>query len=140
MKDIKTLFRESDGEMTMTVGPLGESSTGIDELSQRVTNILLTDPGESLYNPGVGGGIKRITASSGSSGSNVEVQKAQITAAIMDTESYIIKGQIGEGLLDEEKLKSLTVARLLYNGSSREWIIDIVIESVAGVVSFTTIS
>jgi hypothetical protein len=140
MRDIKTLFRQSDGEMIMTLGAIGENSTGIHELVQRVTNILLTDPGESLYNTGVGAGIKRITSSSGSSGSNAEAQKSQITAAVMDTETYIIKGQIGEALTDEEKLKSLTIARLLYNGTSREWIIDIIVETAAGTISVATIS
>ncbi len=140
MKDIKTLFKDSSDEMIMEIGQTGASVTGIEELAQRVINIILTDPGESLYNTGVGAGIKKITNSSGSSGSNTEAKKSEITAAIMNTESYIIKSQIGEPLSDEEKLRSLKISRLLYNATSREWAIDVIIESEAGAVYSATIS
>lgn len=140
MKDIKTLFRDSDGKMTMTVGETGSFVSGVERLAQHVTNILLTDKNTNILHPNAGADLKSITSVGASSGSDVEMKKSQIVAGVMATENYIRDSQSGEPLTDDEKLLSLNIVRLQYNTSSREWNIDILIETVSGDVFIATIN
>lgn len=140
MLDLKTLFKGDDGKMSMTVGERGISVSGVEKLAQHVTNILLTDPGHNYINPGVGAGIKAIIEYGGSSHTDISSKKSEITAGIMDTETFIKSSQIGEPLSDDEKLLSLKIARLQYNTNTREWLIDVIVSTVAGSVFIATIN
>jgi hypothetical protein len=138
--DIKTLFKKSDGEVVMTIGSTGEPVSGVEKLAQYVTNILLTDTGSNIIHPNVGGNIKKITTLGGSAGSDISQKKAEITTGVMNTERFIINTQLGLNISNDEKLLSLKIVLLEYNKDTREWKIDILIETVAGTVYIASIN
>ena len=140
MKDLKTLFRASDGEMTMSIGDTGKSVSGVERLAQKITNLLLTDKNSNFWHPSVGAGIRKILSSGSSSDSDVASKKSSVVAGIMSAETYVIDSQDSEPLSDDEKLSSLQVVKLEYNRTTRNWDIDILIETVSGLAYVTSIN
>lgn len=129
MIDIKYTSVSTDGSLSLAVGKFPFKISGTKKLVQHIVKILLTTPGTDLWNPGIGGGIRKLVARNVGT-DNERVIHSEIAIAIMNTERYLLQEQIGEdNLTDDETLEALDLLRINYIQSENKWYVTIVVKT-----------
>ena len=129
--DIKITSINDENEISLATGTSPQKAIGLAKLIQQVVKVLLTTPGTDIWNPGMGGGLKKIISRS-TSYENVGTINGEIAVAVMNTERFLLDEQIGLGLDDNSKLKSLSIVSIIYDRTFDRWSIILSLETVSG--------
>jgi hypothetical protein len=108
-----------------------KSVTGIHNLAQYITKLLLTTQGTDLFDPNYGSSILRILRDPQSMADLQDI-KAQMAMHVRDVKRQVIQSQTTLGLPPDERLKDLLVVRSEFFENELKFEVDIKVVSEAG--------
>lgn len=115
-------------QVSFTASRVNGRINGFDFLMQFFLKILLTNRGEDLHNPELGGNLRTLVGSAG----DVGALRARAIVSIRDTEQQIIALQAGRETPATERLKSARLVGANFSSSRTELAVQLALENLAG--------
>jgi hypothetical protein len=108
-----------------------KSVTGIHNLAQYITKLLLTTQGTDLFDPNYGSSLLRILRDPQSLADLKDI-KSQMAMHIRDIKRQVIQSQTTQGLPPDERLRDLVAVRAVFLEDELKFEVDIRVVSEAG--------
>ena len=124
-KDIKIVFDENDVTTPGFNTKVTLVATGIENLLQKISKLLLTRIGSDVFSPDNGTNIQMLLSSDPS---NLPEITSLVNLSIAQAEDTILKDQADKKLEDEERLIGLELINISSIGQS-DWFVEVYVKN-----------